>query len=142
VGSGPEAAVLSADGLRGAGPSSGSASRGCPGAATLGLAVVVTFFARGGRPVPAGWWISIRHPVPAASRGDIVVGENRAVWRAMAAFYVVTLLKASLVQQLSNRSCCSGGNPEIRVSRSDDDVIMVPFLSWEHRLWSSDGCRD
>jgi hypothetical protein len=44
--------------------------------ATLGLAVVVTFFTKGGRPVMAGWRISIWHPVSAASRGDIVIGEK------------------------------------------------------------------
>jgi hypothetical protein len=82
-----------------------------PRAAILGLAVVVTLFTGGGRPVTVGWWISIRHPVLAASRGDKVVGENRAVWRAMAMVYVVTLLKASLVQRLSNRPWCSRGNP-------------------------------
>jgi membrane-associated PAP2 superfamily phosphatase len=81
--------------------------------ATLGLAVVVTFFAGGGHPVTAGWWISICHPVQAASRGDIVVRENRAISRAMAVVYIVSLMKASIVQRLSNRSCCFKGNPEI-----------------------------
>jgi hypothetical protein len=41
-----------------------------------GLVVVVTFFAGGFRPIKAGWWILICHPVLATSRGDIVVGEN------------------------------------------------------------------
>jgi hypothetical protein len=108
--------------------------------ATLGLAVVVTFFARGGRPVTAGWWISIHHPVPAASRGDILVGEERAVWQAMAVVYIVTLMKASLVQRLSNRSCCFRENREIWFSRLDDDDTVVSFLSWKHRLWSSAEC--
>jgi hypothetical protein len=84
-----------------------------PWAATLGLAVVATFFARGGRPVTPSCWISIRHPVPAASRGDIVVDEDRAIWRAMAVVYIFTLMKASLVQRPSNRSCYFGENPEI-----------------------------
>jgi hypothetical protein len=29
-------------------------------------------------------WILIRRPVPVASRGDIVAGENRITWQAMA----------------------------------------------------------
>jgi hypothetical protein len=34
----------------------------------------------------------------AASRGGLISGENRANWRAMAAVFVVTLLKALLLQ--------------------------------------------
>jgi hypothetical protein len=38
----------------------------------------------------------IHHLVQAASREDIVVGENLADWRAMVDFYTTTLMKASL----------------------------------------------
>jgi hypothetical protein len=39
-----------------------------------------------------------RHPVPTASRGDIVAGENGSIWRAIGTVYVVSLMKATLVQ--------------------------------------------
>ena len=42
---------------------------------------------------------------------------------------------------LSTHSCCSGGNPRIWCSRSDDGGIAVLFLSWKHRLWSSTGSQ-
>jgi hypothetical protein len=59
----------------------------------------------------------------------------------MEVVYVVTFMKASLLQMLIY-SCCSRGNPEIRFSRSDDDGIVVSFLFWEHHLWSSAGSID
>ncbi|KAE8806776.1 putative disease resistance RPP13-like protein 3 [Hordeum vulgare] len=40
---------------------------------------------------------------------------------------------------MSTHSYCSGGNPRIWSSRSDDDGTVVSFLSWKHRLWSSAG---
>jgi hypothetical protein len=43
----------------------------------------------------------------------------------MAVVYVVSLMKASLLQRLSICSCCSGGNPEIWFSGSDDDGTVV-----------------
>jgi hypothetical protein len=46
-----------------------------------GLAALVTFFAEGDRLVKGGWWISICHPVLAASREDIVASEYRAIGR-------------------------------------------------------------
>jgi hypothetical protein len=86
--------------------------------------------------------ISIHLPVPAVSQGCIVASENQADWWAMVVVYVATFMKTSLLQRLSIYSCCSRGNPEIWFSRSDDDGTVVSFLSWEHRLWSSDGSID
>jgi hypothetical protein len=48
----------------------------------------------------------------------------------MAAVYVITLMRASFVQRMSNHSCHSEGNPEIWSSGSDNDGIVVSFLSW------------
>ena len=82
----------------------------------------------------------IHDPVPSASLEDIVAGENQADWRAMAAFYVDTLMKASLSNDRRPTRAASGetlgsGLPDRTVA-----ALRCSFLSWEHSLLSSAGC--
>jgi hypothetical protein len=65
----------------------------------------------------------MHHPIVAASRGDIVAGENRDAWRATAAVYDITLMKSSFVQQLPNTSCYSGET----LRSSFPDQAMTPL---------------
>jgi hypothetical protein len=63
-----------------------------PGAAAPGMAVVSISSSGVGRPEAGLSDRKIHHLVPVVSLEDIVSGENRADWRAMAVFCVVTLM--------------------------------------------------
>jgi hypothetical protein len=62
----------------------------------MGMAVMSISSPEDGRPNDGLFDCEIHHLVQAASREDIVVGENLADWRAMVDFYTMTLMKASL----------------------------------------------
>jgi hypothetical protein len=54
-------------------------------------------------------------------------------WRRLRA---VTLLKASLVQPLSPRPGCTGGNPRSGSPGSDNSDAQCPSPCWGHLFWS------
>ncbi|KAK1627825.1 hypothetical protein QYE76_002140 [Lolium multiflorum] len=60
------------------------------------MVVVAISSVEGGRPEAGSSDREIRHLVPAGSQEDIVAGENRANWRAMAAFCVMSGLDLNL----------------------------------------------
>jgi hypothetical protein len=70
---------------------------------------------------------------------DTVAGEDRAFWRAMAAFYVVTLMMASLSNDCRPSRAAPGETLGFGLLDRMMAALWCRFLSWEHHLWSSTG---
>jgi hypothetical protein len=74
------------------------------------MAVVSISSTEGGWPEAGLLDRKIRHVVPAMNQEDIVSGENRANWRAMVAFCVITLMKVLLSNDF-RPTCVARGKP-------------------------------
>jgi hypothetical protein len=85
-----------------------------PRVAAPGLKVVSISSAEGGRPEAGLSDREIHHLASAASREDIVTGENLPDWWVMDGSVMRRYLDEGIAKQrLSTYSCCSKGNPSL-----------------------------